>query len=79
MATVLNLTGVKELIFRGDVVSYDGIMCLVGMSPENYKAVLTSLETGDIVAEYESCMDVDIDDKVTLLCPREKVTVTLNK
>lgn len=79
MATVLNLTGVKELIFRGDVVSYDGTMCLVGISPENHKTVLTSLETGDIVAEYGSSMDVDMDDKVTLLCQREKVTVTLSR
>lgn len=79
MARVLNLTGKKELIFRGDIVAFDGILCLVGMHPESNKAVLTDLETGDIVAEYESVMDVDIDDRVTLICKREKVSVTLNE
>ncbi|HBF7594837.1 TPA: hypothetical protein KOX39_003452 [Clostridioides difficile] len=79
MARILNLTGKKELIFRGDVVSFDGVLCLVGIHPESHKTVLTALETGDIVTEYGSSMEVDIDDRVTLICQKENVSITLNK
>ena len=79
MAKVLNLTGVRELIFRGDVVSYKGVTCLVSMHPETTETYLTNLETGEIVKEYDSSCCVDMDEDVTLLCPRDNVSVTLSK
>lgn len=79
MARILNLTGKKELIFRGDIVALEGVMCFVGMHPETHKTVLTALESGEILAEYESSMDLDIDERITLICARENVSITLNK
>lgn len=79
MARILNLTGIKEAIFSGDIVAFDGILCLVGIHPESYKTVLTALDTGDIMVEYESSMDAEIDYRVTFICRSENVEVILKK
>lgn len=79
VAKILNLTGKREMIFKGDVVSYDGIMCLVGMDANNGFTVLIELQTGELIKRYDNVLDVDTDEKVMLICDRDKVTVTLEK
>ncbi|WP_304427700.1 hypothetical protein [Romboutsia ilealis] len=79
MAKVLDLTGKKEMIFKGDVVSYDGILCIVGMDAFNGLTVLIELKSGEIIKTYDNVLSVDSDEKAMLICNKDKVTVTLEK
>lgn len=77
MAKVLNLTGKKEMIFKGDVVSYDGILCIVGMDSIGGFTVLIELHSGELIQRYNNVFDVDDDEKVMLICSKDKITITL--
>lgn len=79
MAKILNYTGKKDIIFRGDVVSYRGLTCLVSVHPESLFTVLTDLESGEIVAEYDTSFDADMDKDIKIICDRDNVVITLNK
>lgn len=71
---------VKQGIHIGDIVEYEGEVCIIGfednITKEELPVIIVSLETGQLL---EGCRDLEeLNDSVDLLCSSKRATLHLD-
>lgn len=71
---------VKQGIDIGDIVEYDGEVCIIGfeenITREELPVIIVSLETGQLLQGYRDLEE--LNESVDLLCSSERATLHLD-